>query len=76
MSEMSSLLRRRPLSRRAIDELDPALVGRDVRALATPVPHVRALGRLLRAGARVLALVAIDVGSIAVALYTGLAVKD
>ncbi len=76
MSEMSSLLRRRPLSRRAIDELDPALVGRDVRAIATPVPHVRALGRLLRAAARVLALGAIDVGSIAVALYTGLAVKD
>ena len=76
MSEMSSHLRRRPLSRRAIDELDPALVGRDVRALATPVPHVRALGRLLRAGARVLALAAIDVGSIAVALYTGLAAKD
>ena len=73
MSEMSSLLRRRPLSRRAIDELDPALVGRDVRAIATPVPHVRALGRLLRAAARVLALGAIDVGSIAVALYTGLA---
>ena len=76
MSEMSSLLRRRPLSRRAIDELDPALVGRDVRALASPVPHTRALGRLSRAGARVVALVAIDVGSVAVALYTGLALKD
>jgi exopolysaccharide biosynthesis polyprenyl glycosylphosphotransferase len=76
MSEMSSHLRRRPLSRRAIDELDPALVGRDVRALATPVPHARALGRLLRSLARVLALASIDVGSIAVALYTGLALKD
>ncbi len=76
MSEMSSHLRRRPLSRRAIDELDPTLVGRDVRALATPVPHVRALGRLLRALARVLALGAIDVGSIGIALYTGLALKD
>ena len=76
MSEMSSLLRRRPLSRRAIDELDPALVGRDVRALASPVPHARALSRLSRAVGRVLALVAIDVGSVAVALYTGLALKD
>ncbi len=76
MSEMSSLLRRRPLSRRAIDELDPALVGRDVRALASPVPRTRALARMAGATARVLALVAIDVGSIAVALYTGLALKD
>jgi|tagenome__1003787_1003787.scaffolds.fasta_scaffold20777421_1 exopolysaccharide biosynthesis polyprenyl glycosylphosphotransferase len=76
MSEMSSLLRRRPLSRRAIDELDPALVGRDVRARASPVPRSRALARMSGALARVLALVAIDVGSIAVALYTGLALKD
>ncbi len=76
MSEMSSLLRRRQLPPRAIDEVDSTLTGRDMRAPATGIAHGRTAGRLVAALARISALVAIDVGAIAVALYGGLVVKD
>ena len=73
---MSSLLRRRPLPRRSIDGLDPAVLGRDVRALTGPVVQSRALRRTIAAAARIVSLMAVDVAGVAIALYAGLAIRD
>jgi len=73
---MASLLRRRSLPRQAIELLEPRIIGRDVRAVRGKVELRRTLARSGALVARLIALVTLDVSGIAIAIYSGLVVKE
>ena len=68
--------RRRSLPRQAIELLEPRIIGRDVRAVRGQVELRRTLARAVALAARLLALVTLDVSGIAIAIYSGLVVKE
>src|ERR1700730_14767640 len=72
---MALLLRRRPLTPGSLDRLEPATLGRDVRAGTGPLLRSRPLVRLLAAAARAVTLALIDTGAVAMAIYAGLVIR-
>ncbi len=73
---MRSPPRRNPRPLRSLETLEPALLGRDVRATPGPMVSARQLRKALGTVANVLVLAVIDVCAVAIALYLGLVTKD
>jgi exopolysaccharide biosynthesis polyprenyl glycosylphosphotransferase len=76
MSAVPSLLRRKPLTRRHLEQLDPQLMLRDLRARTGPIVSGRLALRALGGALNVLVLAAIDLGAVGFSLYAGLVARE